>query len=310
MGGATLGLVLLPGLLAAGIGSLIFIGLDSLTGLGTFSLALPGLPSFGQPTVAEFGWALAIGLAAAPVGHGIAWLGRFLQTYAERRTMVFVPLAGVTVAALAIIYAEATGKATSDVLFSGQDALDPLITNAGSYSVGALVLLLVCKGLAYGVSLSSFRGGPIFPALFIGGAGGIALSHLPGLPLVAGVAMGIGAVSVVMLTLPLTSVLLVTLLMASDGRHGRHAAGDRRSRDRCPDRAPLSHAADGTRTCGQRHSHGQCRAGVNSASDTPDQLRAGSVPGRDRRHPSRDGRKQHLTLTVPPGQAWSGSEGP
>ena len=72
--------------------------------------------------------------------------------------------------------------------------------------MGALLLLLVCKGLAYGVSLSSFRGGPIFPALFIGTAGGIALSHLPGLPLVAGVAMGLGAMSVVMLKLPLTSV--------------------------------------------------------------------------------------------------------
>ena len=42
------------------------------------------------------------------------------------------------------------------------------------------------------------------------------MSHLPGLPLVAGVAMGIGAMSVVMLTLPLTSVLLASLLLASD----------------------------------------------------------------------------------------------
>ncbi len=131
--------------------------------------------------------------------------------------MLVVPLAGVAVAALAILYAEATGKATSDVLFSGHNALDPLITNAASYSVGSLVLLAVCKGLAYGMSLSSFRGGPIFPAMFIGAAGGIALSHLPGLPLIAGVAMGIGALCVVMLTLPLSSVLLAALLLASDG---------------------------------------------------------------------------------------------
>jgi len=217
LGGPMLGLVLLPGLLAAGIGSLIFIGLDNLTGLGTFSLALPGLPGFGQPTVAEFGWAIVIGVAAALVGPGIRWLARFLQTYADKWTMIVVPLAGVAVAVLAIIYAEATGKATSDVLFSGQNELDPLITHAASYSVGALVLLLACKGLAYGVSLSSFRGEPIFPAMFIGAVGGIALSHLPGLPLIAGVAMGIGAMSVVMLTLPLTSVLLATLLLASDG---------------------------------------------------------------------------------------------
>jgi chloride channel protein, CIC family len=67
------------------------------------------------------------------------------------------------------------------------------------------------------VSLSSFRGGPTFPAMFVGAVGGAALSHLPGLPLVAGVAMGIGAMSVVILRLPLTSVLLATLLLGSDG---------------------------------------------------------------------------------------------
>jgi len=41
--GAALELVLMPGLLAAGVGSLIFIGLDAWTGLGTFSLAIPDL---------------------------------------------------------------------------------------------------------------------------------------------------------------------------------------------------------------------------------------------------------------------------
>jgi hypothetical protein len=123
----------------------------------------------------------------------------------------------MAIAGLTIAYTEGTGKSYSDVLFSGQSQLGPLITNAASYSVGALLLLLACKGLAYGASLSSFRGGPTFPALFLGAAGGIALSHLPGLPLVPGVAMGIGAMSAVMLRLPLTSVLLATLLLSSDG---------------------------------------------------------------------------------------------
>ena len=42
LGGPMLGVVLVPGLLAAGIGTLIFLGLDELTGFGTFSLAFPG----------------------------------------------------------------------------------------------------------------------------------------------------------------------------------------------------------------------------------------------------------------------------
>jgi hypothetical protein len=57
----------------------------------------------------------------------------------------------------------------------------------------------------------------VFPAIFIGAVGGVALSHLPGLPLIDGVAIGIGAMSAVMLTLPLTSVLLATLILGSDG---------------------------------------------------------------------------------------------
>jgi H+/Cl- antiporter ClcA len=216
-GGPTLGVVLVPGLLAAGIGSLIFIGLDSWTGLGTFSLAVPNLPAFGRPDGGEFAWALAIGVAAALLGFGIRRLGLFLQAQVERRVLVLTPLAGLAVAALAILFATTTDKNASDVLFSGQTGLGSLIANSASYSVGALVLLVACKSLAYGTSLSAFRGGPIFPAMFVGAAGGIALSHLPGLPLVAGVAMGIGAMAVAMLGLPLTSVLLATLLLASDG---------------------------------------------------------------------------------------------
>ena len=74
LGGPMMGLVLLPGLLASGVGALIFVGLDNLTGLGTFSLAIPHLPHFSRPDVAEFGWAVVIGLAAALLGPVILWL--------------------------------------------------------------------------------------------------------------------------------------------------------------------------------------------------------------------------------------------
>jgi H+/Cl- antiporter ClcA len=216
LGGPMLILVLLPGLLAAGVGTLIFVGLDNWTGLGTFSLAIPGLPHISGITVGEFGWALVIGVAAAPIGSGIRWLARFLYPYAERWLLLALPVAGLVIGGLAVGYAEATGQPSTDVLFSGQSALPHLVEHASSYTVGALLLVMVCKGLGYGISLGNFRGGPVFPAMFIGAAGGIAMSHLPGLPLVAGVAMGIGAMAVVMLTLPLTSVLLASLLVASD----------------------------------------------------------------------------------------------
>jgi hypothetical protein len=210
-------LVLVPGLLSAGIGYLIFVGLDSWTGFGTFTLAIPHLPHFPSPDIAEFGWAFVIGLAAVVLGGAVRWFALFARAHIEKRRVLLTPVAGLAVAGIAILFEAGTGKGTTVVLFSGQTALGPVVQHAAGWSLAALVLLVVCKGIAYSVSLSSFRGGPIFPALFIGAVGGLALSHLPGLPMVPAVAMGIGAMCVVMLKLPLTSVLLAALLTDSAG---------------------------------------------------------------------------------------------
>jgi H+/Cl- antiporter ClcA len=83
--------------------------------------------------------------------------------------------------------------------------------------VGALLLLMLCKGLAYTGSLVGFRGGPTFPAMFVGAAGGIAMSHLPGLGLIPAAAIRIGAMIVGMIRLPFTAVLLTTLFFGDDG---------------------------------------------------------------------------------------------
>jgi hypothetical protein len=216
IGGAILGVVLVPGLLAAGIGSLIFVGLDGWTGFGTLSLAIPQIPDAGSPRGAEFLWAIGIGVAAAIVGTAIRRLALAMQPIVERRIVLLTPVVGLIVGGLAIAFEEATGRSSSQVLFSGQNDLAPVIHNAAGWSLGALTLLIACKALAYGASLSSFRGGPIFPAMFIGAVGGIALSHAPGLPMIAGVGMGIGAMAVAMLGLPLTSVLLATVFLQAD----------------------------------------------------------------------------------------------
>ena len=217
LGGPLLGMVLVPGLLAAGIGYMVFTGLNTWTGFGTFSLSIPNLAHLPSPTIAELGWAVVVGVGATVLGGVIRWVALFVRPFVERNLVLFTPLAGAAVAGIAIAFAEGTGQSYAAVLFSGQNELPPFAAHAATWSIGALVAVVVCKGLAYGISLSSFRGGPIFPSLFIGAAGGIALSHLPGLPMVAGMAMGIGAMSTVMLKLPLTSVLVASLLVASAG---------------------------------------------------------------------------------------------
>jgi H+/Cl- antiporter ClcA len=216
LGGPMLEALLIPGLLAAGVGSLIFVGLDHLTGFGTFSLAVSQIPHVGSPTGAEFLWAIAIGLIAAIVAAGIFRVARILRPLVERRRMLLTPIVGLAVGGLAVAFAAGTGRSSSEVLFSGQSALPTLIQKAGTWTVGALLLLLACKGLAYAISLSSFRGGPIFPSMFIGAAGGIALSHFASLPMIAGAAMGVGAMTAGALKLPMTAVLLPSLLFTSD----------------------------------------------------------------------------------------------
>lgn len=216
LGGPMASVVLVPGLLGAGIGALIFVGLDSLTGYGTFTLAIPNLPSVARPDVAELLWAVAIGLAAAPLCWCIRRSARLLQRQVERAVVPVTTAVGLATAGLAIGYEQWTGHASADVLFSGQAGLPGLVERGAAYSVGSLLVLLACKGLAYTGALSSFRGGPTFPAVFLGAAGGIALSHLPGLDPLPGAALGIAAMTVGILGLPITSVLLATILFGAD----------------------------------------------------------------------------------------------
>src|SRR5690349_19944878 len=75
----------------------------------------------------------------------------------------------------------------------------------------------MCKLLAYGLSLSAFHGGPVFPAMFVGAVMGLGLSGLPGMSMAPAIGMGIGALCYAMLRLPLTSTLLATLLLGADG---------------------------------------------------------------------------------------------
>jgi H+/Cl- antiporter ClcA len=215
--GATLSLVALPGLLASGIGALVFLGLDAWTGLGTFSLALTTVPPGVDPTLATLLWAVPVGLLGALLAWGVRWVGLTVRPVVHRNRVPVTVGLGALIGLTAMTYQLITGKGFSEVLFSGQDALPNLVANAADYSVATLVVLGLCKMLAYGLSLSAFRGGPVFPAMFIGAVLGIVMSGLPGMSLAPAIGMGIGAMCCAMLRLPLTSVLLATVLLGSDG---------------------------------------------------------------------------------------------
>ena len=84
-------------------------------------------------------------------------------------------------------------------------------SNRAELSAGTLIALLVFKGLAWSVSLASFRGGPTFPAIFVGLVGGVLVANLLdfGRPRWSRSAWGD---AVAMLRLPLSSVILAMVV--------------------------------------------------------------------------------------------------
>ena len=217
IGGATLTLVALPGLLASGIGALVFVGFDNWTGLGTFSLALTSVPPAVAPTLATMAWAVFMGVMGALLGWVIRQVGVSLRAVVHVNRVLVTAGLGLLIGLTAMVYQLVSDNSATQVLFSGQEALPELVEHGADYSVGVLILLLLCKTFMYGLSLSAFRGGPVFPAMFIGAVLGIAAAELPGMSLAPAIGMGIGAMCVAMLRLPLTSTLLATLLLGVDG---------------------------------------------------------------------------------------------
>ncbi len=214
IGGPMLPLVLLPGLTAAGIGSLVFIGMGTVTGLSSAAYAIIplSLPAYPEPTFGSFGWTIVLAVVAAIVTFLIVEFGRQVAGWAAKRPFVTIPIAALGVAVAAIVFSQITDQSANLVLFSGQDAMDSLVQQAATLSLGTLALLVLFKGLAWGISLGSARGGPTFPAIFLGIVGGLLAGHLPGFAETPGVAVLIGAMCVSMLKLPLSSVVLAIVV--------------------------------------------------------------------------------------------------
>jgi H+/Cl- antiporter ClcA len=219
IGGSRLPLVLIPGLFASAIGSLVWLGLGSWTGLSKTAIAIPtlDLPAFPRPDIADFGWAILLAVAVALVTFAIFRLARHTHRLAAPRPFLVLPLVGLAVAGLAIAFSQAADKSVTEALFSGETTLEPLVANPGAWSLSALALLIAFKGIAYGLSLGSFRGGPVFPAMFLGAAAGMMASQLPGFDLTPAVAVGMAAGVTAVLRLPLSGAVLGIVLTLSSG---------------------------------------------------------------------------------------------
>ena len=151
-------------------------------------------------------------LAAVPLGLFAAAVTAVLGLVVRLATVLFGRLKapGIVKSTLGGAIFGFIGVALPLTLFTGSTQLDTVLADAGTLGVGLLVAILIGKMLAFGVSQASgFVGGPIFPALFIGGTAGVLVHQLiPGLPLGLTFTCLLAAVPGSMIAAPFSMVLL------------------------------------------------------------------------------------------------------
>ncbi|MGV9311191.1 chloride channel protein [Streptomyces sp. NPDC003691] len=216
LAGTQLFVLLLPCLLASGVGALVFTGFGRWTGFSTGALSLPSVPPDTTPDAGDFLWGVPVAVLIAVIvlyAHRIGSLtARWTRARTGPRTVVCAVAVGVLIAAYALI----TGRSPEEAALSGQATLGVLAADPDAWPVAALLVLVLCKGLAWGIALGSLRGGPIFPAVLLGAAMGVACSGLPGLGVTAGLALGMVTATAVVTRLPVTSAVLAALLLGPD----------------------------------------------------------------------------------------------
>jgi len=219
--GAVLIPVLLPGFVAAAVGYLVFLGVGPYTGAPAPGLQVPDLPAYVGTSVPDLIIAIVVGVVTAALIVAINGAAKRVAALQDGRQgdrgvglVAALLLGGLAVGALAQL-ATVFGVAPDDVLFSGQASIPALVSES---SLIALVVLVIAKAVAYVVSLATgFRGGPIFPAVFLGvGVAAFAVELFGTSPTFA-IAIGCAAGMAAQTRLVVTSMLFAALLVGSGG---------------------------------------------------------------------------------------------
>lgn len=154
-------------------------------GGATFALAVPDYPGIQFGDILS---ACAVAVVAAILAMVAVYVFPYSHAFFSRfRNPVLITLAGgVVLGVLGVIGGPIT-------LFKGLTQMKELTENAETYSAGALAAIALIKLAALVVAATSrFRGGRIFPAVFVGVAFGLfASTLLPGIPIPIGVSAGV-----------------------------------------------------------------------------------------------------------------------
>jgi H+/Cl- antiporter ClcA len=214
--GAAILPVLIPGFVASALGYVIFLGLGSWGGLNEQAISVPGLPVYNHEHVLDLITAVAIGVIAALLITLVRRGATRVQDDGGPRFGMFklLVIGGLLTGVVAEV-ADLLGANSQDVLFSGQSSIPALVSQS---STKIVVILLVAKAIGYAICLGcGFRGGPVFPAIFIGVAIAMLAVVWLNVPPTFAVAAGSAAGMAAMTRLLLSSMLFATLLVGHAG---------------------------------------------------------------------------------------------
>lgn len=209
LSGTLLYAVLIPGLVAAVVGIEVFEGL-----LGEPFLSYQ-LPPVGDVRARDLGYAALIGVGGAIVGRlfmtSLRATHQRLDRHTLRRPLLLATAGGLAVGALGLGGDHLT-------LFSGESSLQTMIDDRAELGVAALAYVLVAKLAATVISMTTgFRGGQIFPVMFLGAAFGVLVAELTGdVPDGAAIACGMVASTVAVMRVPVAAILIVTFFVGVD----------------------------------------------------------------------------------------------
>ena len=136
--------------------------------------AAPSAVAFDQ-----LGWAVVVAIISVVVVT-LARLGAGMMARVTRGRphLVILVVTSLVIAVSALIVQNLTGEGIFYIVTSGEEFIGDLPSLT---SVSTILAILVFKALAYAVSLGSgFRGGPFFPAMFIGAASGLLIARAMG----------------------------------------------------------------------------------------------------------------------------------
>lgn len=160
--------------------------------------------------VDQLAWAIPVAVIATVAVTLSRLLGSLLARAAGRGPhLVILVAAALVVAVSALLLQLWTGESVMFVVTSGEDMIVVLPTLT---TTSTLVAILVLKSIAYAVSMGAgYRGGPFFPAMFVGAASGLLVALLiPNGPSVSA-AVVVGVIAAVIATSPMKWALAIVL---------------------------------------------------------------------------------------------------